>query len=253
MLIANKLREVFARSLKEVSIDCVIFGFAAGKLKVLLVNWKSSDKWSLPGGRINRDEGIEEAVNRILLERTGLNGVFLQQFSTFGKLDRHTHFSKEETRYMLERILGEPLEGFHMPQRTVSIGYYALVDIGKVSPRPDILSDECRWWDIDEVPKLLFDHNEMIDIAMRTIRREIRFQPIGKLLPAKFTLNEIHQLFETILNTKLDRRNFHKLIMSYDFLIKLNEKRTGVANKAPYLYKFDFKKYDKALKEGVSV
>jgi hypothetical protein len=93
----------------------------------------------------------------------------------------------------------------------------------------------------------------MIEIAMRTIRREIRFQPIGKLLPQKFTLNEIHKLFETILNTTLDRRNFHKLITSYDFLIKLNEKRTGVANKAPYLYKFDFRRYEKALKDGISV
>lgn len=253
MLTVNVLKEVFARSLREISIDCVTFGFTAGKLKVLLIRWKSSDKWSLPGGRINKDEGIEEAANRILLERTGLTDVFLQQFNTFGKLDRHTHYSEGETRKVVERILGESLEDFDIPPRTVSIGYYALVDIGKVVPRADIFSDECTWWDIDQVPKLLFDHNEMIDIAMRTIRREIRFQPIGKLLPQKFTLNEIHKLFETILNTTLDRRNFHKLITSYDFLIKLNEKRTGVANKAPYLYKFDFRRYEKALKDGISV
>ena len=250
---ANILREYFARQLREVSIDCVIFGFTAGKLKILMIRWKSSDKWSLPGGRVNKDECIEEAADRILLERTGLKDVFLQQFNTFGKVNRYPYYSEDETRQIVERILGESLEDFDLSPRTVSIGYYALVDIGKVVPRPDIFSDECTWWDIDQVPRLLFDHNEMIEIATRTIRREIRFQPIGKLLPQKFTLNEIHKLFETILNTKLDRRNFHKLITSYDFLIKLNEKRTGGANKAPYLYKFDFRRYEKALKEGISV
>jgi ADP-ribose pyrophosphatase YjhB (NUDIX family) len=247
------LKELFTNVLKEVSIDCVIFGFNSGKLKVLLIRWKSTDKWTLPGGRIYKNEGIEEAVERILLDRTALKGVFLQQFNTFGKTDRYTHYSEKETIRLVEKTIGESLEDIDISRRTVSIGYYALVDIDKVVPKPDAFSDECTWWDIDDVPKLMFDHNEMIDIAKRTIRREIRFQPIGKLLPAKFTLNEIHKLFETILNTKLDRRNFHKLITSYDFLIKLNEKRTGVANKAPYLYKFDFKKYKKALKEGISV
>jgi len=247
------LKEDFAKVLREVSIDCVIFGFTAGKLKVLLIRWKSADKWSLPGGRIYKDEGVEEAVNRILFDRTGLKGVFLQQFNTFGKTERYVHYSEEETLKIAEKALGETLEDLDISRRTVSIGYYALVNIDKVIPRPDVYSEECVWWDIDQVPKLLFDHNEMIEIATRTIRREIRYQPIGKLLPDKFTLNEIHKLFQTILNTELDRRNFHKLITSYDFLIKLNEKRTGVANKAPYLYRFDFRKYDKALKEGISV
>jgi len=247
------LKELFTNVLKEVSIDCVIFGFTAGKLKVLLIRWKSTDKWSLPGGRIYKDESIEEAVDHILLERTGLKGVFLQQFNTFGKINRNTYYSEKETIKLIEKVVGESLEDIDISRRTVSIGYYALVDISKVVPRPDAFSDECTWWDIDKVPKLLFDHNEMIAIATRTIRREIRFQEIGKLLPAKFTLNEIHKLFETILNAKLDRRNFHKLITSYDFLVKLNEKRTGVSNKSPYLYRFDFRKYEKALKEGIAV
>jgi len=249
----SELKKIFASVLKEVSIDCVIFGFSAGKLKVLLVRWKGSDKWSLPGGRILKDEGVEESADHILLSRTGMKNVFLQQFYTFGKTKRYTHYSEEETLNVVRAAMGGPIKDLDISPRTVSIGSYALVDIGKVVPRPDFLSDECRWFDIDEIPKLLFDHNEMVVSALRTIRRDIRFQPVGKLLPSKFTLNEIHKLFETILNTKLDRRNFHKLITSYDFLIKLNEKRTGVANKAPYLYRFDFKKYEKALKEGISV
>lgn len=250
------IRKTLANSLREVSIDCVIFGFTAGSLKVLLIRWKSTDKWSLPGGRIYKDEGLEEAVDRILFDRTGLRGVFMQQFNTFGRIDRYAHYSEEETAVFVKRAFGEQgkfLDELDLSPRTVSIGYYALVDIDKVVPRPDEASDECSWWDIDDVPKLLFDHNEMIEVATRTIRREIRHQPIGKLLPDKFTLNEIHKLFQTILNTELDRRNFHKLITSYDFLVKLNEKRTGVANKSPYLYRFDFRKYEKALKEGVSV
>lgn len=249
----RELKKIFDSVLKEVSIDCVIFGFEAGRLKVLLIRWKSSDKWSLPGGRIYKQEGAEEAVNRILRERTAMKDVFLQQFYTFGKMNRNTHYSEKETMKVVEGAMGGSVKNIHVPSRTVSIGYYALVDIGKVVPRPDLFSDECRWFDIDEVPKLLFDHNEMIVSALRTIRRDIRSQPVGKLLPSKFTLNEIHKLFETILNTKLDRRNFHKLITSYDFLIRLNEKRTGAANKSPYLYRFDFRKYEKALREGISI
>ncbi len=91
----------------------------------------------------------------------------------------------------------ESLDQLDLSKRVMSIGYYALVDIDKVVPRPDVYSDECSWCDIDEVPKLLFDHNEMIEVAMKTIRREIRHQPIGKLLPDKFTLNEIHKLFQS--------------------------------------------------------
>ena len=250
------LKKLFANVLREVSIDCAIFGFTAGKLKVLLIRWRSIDKWSLPGGRIYKDEDAEEAAYRILYERTGLKDVFLQQFNTFGKTNRYTHFSEEETIEFMAQALQESrktLESLALSRRVVSIGFYALVNIDRVTPRPDMYSDECSWWDIDQVPKLLFDHNEMIEVAMKTIRKEVRHQPIGKLLPEKFTLNEIHKLFQTILNAELDRRNFHKLITSYDFLVKLNEKRTGLANKAPYLYRFDFRRYEKALKEGISV
>jgi 8-oxo-dGTP diphosphatase len=256
MSLKVNLKDIFANVLREVSLDCVIFGFTAGKLKVLLIRWRSTDKWSLPGGRIYKGEGADEAADRTLYERTGLKEVFLQQFHTFGRTDRYAHYSEDETVEIAMKALDETresLESLDLSKRVVSIGYYALVDIDKVVPRPDVYSDECSWCDIDEVPKLLFDHNEMIEVAMKTIRREIRHQPIGKLLPDKFTLNEIHKLFQTILNAELDRRNFHKLITSYDFIVKLNEKRTGVANKAPYLYRFDFRKYEKALKEGISV
>lgn len=255
-LIYMDLKLYMANVLREVSIDCVIFGFMSGKLKVLLIRWRSIDKWSLPGGRIFKDEGVDEAVERILYERTGLKGVFLQQFNTFGKTNRYAHYSEEETAEFMVKSLGETrktLDDLALSRRVVSIGYYAMVNIDKVNPRPDLFSDECSWCEVEDVPKLLFDHNEMIDVALRTIRKDIRHQPVGKLLPERFTLSEIHKLFQTILDDELDRRNFHKLITSYDFLVKLNEKRTGLANKSPYLYRFDFRKYEKALKGGVTV
>src|SRR5690349_12049851 len=105
------LKEHFSKVLREVSIDCVIFGFTAGKLKVLLVRWKSTDKWSLPGGRIYKDEGVEEAVERIVVDRTGLTGVFLQQFNTFGNMNRSRYYSEAETVSILEKALGETLKG----------------------------------------------------------------------------------------------------------------------------------------------
>lgn len=247
----SMLRDYFEKVLKEVSVDCVIFGFTEGRLKVLLLRWKMTDKWSLPGGRIFKDEPADIAVERVLEERTGLRKVFLQQFHTFGDTGRYKYYSEKETLKVAERASGEKLSDLKIVPRTVSIGYYALVNIDRVRAKPDAYSDECQWFEISEVPKLLFDHNEMIEIAMRVLKKEVRFQPIGNLLPERFTLSELHKLFEAILNTKLDRRNFHKLVTSYDFLIKLPEKRTGSANKSPHLYRFDFRKYHAALKSGI--
>lgn len=91
----------------------------------------------------------------------------------------------------------------------------------------------------------------MIETAHATLRKEMRYQPIGNMLPEKFTLNELHKLFQSILSTDVDRRNFHKLVMRYDFLVKLPEKRTGVANTSPHVYRIDYKKYRAALKKGI--
>ncbi len=238
--------------LKEVSIDCVIFGFRSGRLMVLLLKWKGTDKWSLPGGRIYVEEPIKEAAVRILGERTGLKGVFLRQFNTFGDTGRYHHYSKEETAGYVTAAVGGDLSGLLALARTVSVGYYALVDMDKVVAKPDFYTDECMWWDVSEVPRLLFDHNEMLEVALHTLRRDIRHQPVGNLLPEKFTMNELQRLFQSILNVELDRRNFHKLVTGYDFLVKLDEKRKGGANRAPYLYRFDYKKYYDALNGGVS-
>ena len=196
------IKKYTANILREVSIDCVIFGFKDGKLKVLLIRWRSIDKWSLPGGRIKKDEGVEEAADRILYERTGLKGVFLQQFNTFGKTNRYTHYSEEETTEFMVQALQETretLESLDLSRRVISIGYYALVNIDKVVPRPDVFSDECSWCDIDKVPKLLFDHNEMIDVALRTIRKDIRHQPSESSFPTSSHLTRLISCFKQFL------------------------------------------------------
>lgn len=249
----GSLKEHFEQTLQEVSIDCAIFGFHAGELKILLLRWKGTDGWSLPGGRIYKEESTDDAANRILKERTGLTDIFLQQYYTFGNVNRLTHLSKQELMELLELALGKDYFHGKISRRVVSIGYFALVEFDQVQATADWYTDEFRWWEIAEVPKLLFDHNEMVVRALQALRRQIRNQPVGyNLLPEKFTMPELQRLYETILGKQFDRRNFQKLLMSYDILEKLDEKRTGGPNKSPFLYRFNKSKYEKAMIDGVS-
>lgn len=249
----HNLKEFFEKTLKEVALDCTVFGFHEGELKVLLLRWKGIDEWSLPGGHILLDESVEDAAYRILTQRTGLQNVFLQQFYTFGNVNRHIHYAENELVEKLEKTFGAGFFDGIIFRRTVSIGYFALVEFNQVQPTPDWFTDECRWWSLGDVPNLLFDHNEMIDRALKALRQRIRNQPVGyNLLPEKFTMPELQRLYETILARQFDRRNFQKLLMSYDILERLEEKRLGAANKSPYLYRFVKEKYDRAGAEGIS-
>ena len=245
------IREGSKDFLHHLSIDCVLFGYHEHQLKVLLLKWKQSDKWSLAGGFIKIEENLSEAAARILKERTGLDDIFLQQFQTFGEPKR-SYRSKADIEH-LEAITNEPVPEDHwLLKRTVSIGYYAVTEYSKVNPQPDPLSDECTWWDINAVPKLIFDHNLIFSEALKALRMQIYHQPIGyNLLPEKFTLPEIHDLYETILGKELDRRNFAKKLVSLGLIKKLNERRNIGAHRSPFLYKFDKRKYEKALKEGI--
>ncbi|PWB25066.1 NUDIX hydrolase [Flavobacterium sp. HTF] len=232
------------------SIDCVIFGFHDNQLKVLLIKVLNGEKWSLPGGFIPVDQDIDTAAVTVLNERTGLEGVFLRQFATFGKIKRNEqHFDKAILDYL--KINEE--KGKWLTQRFVTIGYYALVDFFKTVPNPVNTNEIVEWIDHKEVPELILDHKEILDKALDTLRIELNLMPVGyNLLPEKFTVPELQKLYETILDKKLDRRNFLRKITTIGILTKLDEKKNNVAHKAPNLYSFDKEKYDEVLKNGLN-
>ena len=228
----------------QLSIDCVIFGFHQNQLKVLLLQWKDTLRWSLPGGFIFHDEHIGEAAVRILSSRTGLKDIYLQQFAAFGDPSRNkaTHGSRK---------IEQKTKGW-LKERFITLGYWAIVNFSEVTPMPDEFSVDCKWWDINKVPKLILDHNEILREALNSLRRNLSEYPVGRnLLAEKFTMPELQTLYETILSKKLDRRNFQKKILSLDILQKLKERKSGVAHKAPFLYRFDDRKYQKAMKQGI--
>lgn len=232
------------------SIDCVIFGFHDNQLKVLLIKVERANKWSLPGGFIPVDQDIDTAAITVLNGRTGVDGVFLRQFATFGKVNRnHQHFDKKT----LEYLQIEEEKGKWLTRRFVTIGYYALVDFSKILPNPTGRYEVVEWIDHKEVPELILDHKEILDKALDTLRTELNLMPVGyNLLPEKFTIPELQKLYETILDKKLDRRNFLRKITNIGILTKLDEKKSNVAHKAPNLYSFDKEKYDEVLKNGLN-
>ncbi len=236
--------------LPHVSIDSVIFGYHNQQLKILLLKWKGLDGWGLPGGFIKRREPLSEAAHRILEERTSLNNLFLQQFGVFG--DSPYRVKERDPKEFREKFGLEVDADNWLFERTLSIGYFALVDYSKVSVTLDFFTSDYQWWDVDQVPTLLFDQNEVVEKALLTLRLQIYHQPIGyNLLPEKFTLPEIHTLYETILGKELDGRNFSKKLLALGLIKKLEERRNIGPHRAPYLYQFEKQAYEEALKEGV--
>ncbi len=233
----------------SLSLDCVIFGFHENELKVLLLKMKSADKWALPGGFIYKDEDIEQAATRVLKERTGIDDIFLQQFHVFG------HPKRADKKFHLDMLRKDGIQvkpDNWILQRFLTVGYYALVDFAHVTPVPDISSVACAWWDLHDIHELFMDHKHILDKALETLRLQLNHQPIGyNLLPKKFTMPELQKLYETILDKKLDRRNFQRRMMGYGILKRLAETRKGGAHKAPYLYSFVLRKYRRALAEGL--
>lgn len=235
--------------LPHLSVDCVVFGFHGGDLRILLLKWKGMPTWSLPGGWVHRRETLDAAAGRVLRERTGLTQVFLQQFHAFGGLRR-----REGALRRLTAKLGLPIPPDAWPLgRVVSVAYYALVEFEDVSPALDFASDECRWWRLADTPSLAFDHDDVVAKALEAVRLQLRHRPIGRnLLPEVFTMPELQRLYEAILGRTLDRRNFQKRILELGILERLPERRTGSAGRAPYLYRFDDDAYERALAEGLS-
>jgi hypothetical protein len=237
----------------HVCIDCAIFGYHDHRLKILLSQLEGLDGLCLPGGYIKRTDTIDEAASRIVEERTSIKGLYLQQYKTFGGPDR-VKFNEIDLDRLAKVPVLKNLKSSWLIDQTISIGYYAITDFSLSKPQPGFMSRSCEWYDIDKIPSLLFDHNQMVKDALQTLRSQLYYQPIAQnLLPEKFTLTEIHAVYETILGKKLDIRNFPKKIAFLGLITKLNEKRNIGPHRAPFLYTFNKKKYKKALELGVTL
>jgi len=237
----------------HVSIDCAIFGYHDHQLKILLSELEGLEGLCLPGGYIKRVETLDEAANRIVKEKTSITGLYLQQYKTFGDPDR-IKWDESGIEKLSQMPAYRKLKSSWLKDQTISIGYYAITDFSLVKPQPGFMSPSCEWYDIDKIPPLLFDHDQMVKEALQTLRSQLYYQPIAeKLLPKKFTLTEIHAVYETILGKGLDIRNFPKKLIFLGLINKLNEKRNIGPHRAPYLYSFNHKQYKKALEQGIAL
>jgi ADP-ribose pyrophosphatase YjhB (NUDIX family) len=223
--------------LTHVAYDSVIFGFSGNELKILIMEYHNTGLFALPGGFVEVNEDLDRAVRRGLAERTGLSDIYLEQFYTFGNVSRfqpgimdtilraNGHDPTVELKWMLERF--------------ISVAYYALINYTEVVPRPDALSDSCRWYPVNALPKLILDHSEIVTKAIQVLRENLDRKLVGgNLLPQKFTMNELQHVYEAILGTKLRRTTFQRKMLATDFLKRHEKKYSGKAHKAPYLYSF---------------
>lgn len=212
-----------------VAVDCIIFGFDDGKLKLLIFKRRIKPlmgKWSLIGSFVNIDEDVDQSAKRVLQEITGLESVFMEQLNCYGYARRDPGF------------------------RTISIGHYALIRINDYD-KELVKKHNADWYDIDKVPNLVLDHNQMVVDALERIRSKAKYEPIGfELLPEKFTFPQLQQLYEAIYQKKIDARNFRKKVLSLAVLIKLNEKDKTNSRRGAFLYKFNDEAYQKLLKKG---
>lgn len=211
-----------------VTTDCVIFGFDGERLQVLLIERgiePFKGRWAFPGGFIKMDETAEEGALRELKEETGMENAFIQQFHTFSN------------------PLRDPRE------RVITIAYYALVRIQEVKGGDDAAS--ARWFPLDEIPALAFDHDHMLRMATQRLRQEIHFHPIGfELLPEKFTLRELQSLYEAILGITFDRRNFAKKMLHLEILNELDETVWPTPKREAKLFSFNAGKYEELKRKG---
>jgi 8-oxo-dGTP diphosphatase len=229
------LIESLSKSIAQLSVDCVVFGFHDNELKVLVSKYPYMDLWVVQGGFVQHVENVDDAAKRILAERTGLDDLFLQQFHTFGNANRptldHTKQVFRNTPFDVDAI---PF----LKERFITIGYYALVDYMKVTPVPAVFFERIEWCEINNLPNMAFDHADIITKALETLRQSLDHSHIGfKLMPDTFTMNELQKLYETILGEPLSRNNFQRKILEMNVLERLEKKFTGEAHKAPYLYR----------------
>lgn len=213
-----------------ISVDCVIFGYDKHDLKVLLVKSDMptyKNKYSLLGDLLKHDENTDQSAIRVLAKHTGLSGLYMEQVCTFSNVDRH------------------PLG------RVVTVAYYSLVKLNEdleklVDHNPDL-----KWEKVSDIEELAFDHLLVFKKCLKQLRYGLREKPIGfNLLPEKFTLKQLQNLYEKVLDLEIDKRNFRRKLKSIDLLVDLNENESGVSHRPAKLYSFNKSQYSTKKKKG---
>lgn len=234
----------------NVSVDCVVFGWSGTDVNLLLIEQKRPEKnphlsprLALPGDLVLESEGLDEAANRILQELTNLEGIFLHQFHTFGNPERVKELKDQDWL----RAFRE-----HPEAHVITVAYYALVRMEDFKPEASSFASKTQWFQLPDIPELAFDHNKIINTALEHLRDEVEQKKIGfELLPEKFTLSQIQNLHEAILERKLDKRNFRKSIKKLETIVPLNEKQVGVTHKPGQL--FIYQNNEEEEEKGIEV
>ena len=222
--------------LPHIAYDSVIFGFSGDELKILVMEYHNTGLFALPGGFVGANENLDDAVRRGLKERTGLDKIYLEQFYTFGSTAR---FKPEVMHTILVANGHDTTEMQWLLDRFISVAYYALINYKDVVPKPDALSDSCEWYSLNKLPKLILDHDQIVRKAIDVLRQSLDRKLVGmNLLPEKFTMAELQQVYEAILGTKLRRTTFQRKMLASELLVRHEKRYHGKAHKAPYLYSF---------------
>jgi len=220
----------------HLAFDSVIFGFNGRKLKILVLEYRNTGLFALPGGFIKHNESLDQAVKQGVRQRTGIEDIYLEQFQTFGDLER---FDPEPMKRILKMNGIDIASNDWLLNRFITVAYYALINFEKVVPKPDSLSDGIDWYSLDELPPLMMDHRKIIEKALETLRDNLDKKLLGmNLLPEKFTMKELQQVYEAIIGTPLNRSGFQRKMLSANTLVRHEKRFSGNSHKAPYLYSF---------------
>lgn len=216
----------------KVAVDAIVFGYSGNKLSVLLIRQKfgvMKQRWALVGGFVKNDESLFAAVKRELHEEAGIEVNFLEQLYTFGDhVDRDPRF------------------------RVISVAYFALVNPAQFQVKADTDAEDVQWFPIDELPDLAYDHKEIVETAIRRLKNKLTYQPIGfDLLPAEFLFSELENLYCTILDREIDRRNFRKKILSFGFVEETERFASKKSGRPAKLFRFNSLKYNELIANGI--
>lgn len=212
-----------------VAVDCIIFGYDSEGLKLLLFKRQVEpfrNEWSVVGSFVRLEESVDAAATRVLEEYTGLSGIFMEPLACYGDVERDPG------------------------ARVISQAYFALIRLGEEEFQT-VETHQAHWFDLHSIPHLILDHNRMVDEALEKLRRKAVYRPVGfELLPEKFTIPQLQDLYEHIFQKNFDRRNFRKKILSMNILDKLDQKDKSSSRKGAFLYRFNQERYKAMAEKG---